>query len=316
MCCFRWAVPVILAGALLAACQGAPADGPHNPALAPLPDAPGLTVLPVDGLPPVQAAAVARAMADALGARNIPAATEGANLKSRFVTATARIEAAPGGALRVRVGWRLVARDGAEIGAHRAVATLPRARWNKPDRKVFRPLADGAARHFAALIQAPDIAGAPAAAAPPRPRLHVWPVAGASEGGNRVLWREMRAALRRNGYVVSDRVERDTLVISGWVDLGAEQAGRRALTVSWAVLDWRGRELGTLAQSKTVPAADIESGWSGLAALIAEAAAGGVGELLRKSRARPGPDTPVAFTAGGGAGMVRPPRHSRPPSSR
>lgn len=309
-------VSVALAGALLAACQAAPPPGPWNPALAPLPDAPGLTVLPVDGLPPMQAAAVARAMADALGARNIPAATEGANLKSRFVTATARFEAAPGGALRVRVGWRLVGRDGAEIGSHRAVATLPRARWNKPDRKVFRPLADGAARRFAALIQAPDIAGAPTAAAPPRPRLHVWPVEGAPGGGNQVLRREMRAALRRNGHVVSDLVERDTLVISGWVDLGAVRSGRRALTVSWAVLDWRGRELGTLAQSKTVPVGDILSGWPRLAALIAEAAAGGVDELLRKSRARPGPDAPVAFTAEGGAGMVRPPRNRRPLPSR
>ncbi|MEE8332213.1 MAG: hypothetical protein V3R85_00075 [Alphaproteobacteria bacterium] len=300
---------------LLAACQAAPPSVPRNPALAPLPDSSGLTVMAVEGLPPAQAAAVALAMVDALGVRNIPAATRGANQKSRFVTATARIEAAPGGGLRVRVGWRLIARDGARIGSHRAAIIVSRARWNRPDKKLFRGLADGAAQRFAALIQAPDIAGAPTAAKSSRAKLHVWPVEGAPGGGNDVLRREMRDALRRHGHLVSDLADPDTLVISGWVDLGAVQSGHRALTVSWAVLDWRGRELGTLAQSKKVPAGDILTGWPRFAALIAEAAAGGVDELLRKSRARPGPNTPVAFTAEGGAGKVRPPHHNRPAPS-
>jgi len=300
-----------LAALLLAACQGPPA-GPVNPALAPLPDAPGLTVMLVDGLPPPQAEAAALAMADALADRNIPAAIAGANLKSRFVAAVARVEPAAGGARRVRAGWRLLARDGALLGTHRAAATVPAARWDRADRKAFRPLADGAAARFAALIQAPEVPAAPPPAPAAGPRLHVWPVAGAPGGGNDILGREMRAALRRHGHVLSETVEGDTLVVSGTVELGPVQSGARALSVTWAVLDWRGRVLGTLDQSKRVPAGEIETGWPAFAALIAESAAGGMAELLGKSGALRAADESAPFTDGRGAGNVRPPRHRRP----
>jgi len=298
---------ILLAALSLIGCQAIP-SGPRNPALAPLPDAAGLTVRPVTGLPSPQAAAVALAMADALGARNIPAATRGANVKSRFVAGDARIEEAPPGALRVRIGWRLVTRDGTVLGTHRAEATVPRALWDNPEGKGFRSLADGAATEFAALIQAPEIPTAPPP--PARLRLHVWPIEGAPGGGNEILRREMQGALRRRGHVVSDLVEQDMLVVSGWVDVGPLQSGSRALSVSWAVLDWRGRELGTLAQSKRVPAGDIEAGWHGFAALIAESAADGVDEVLRKSRDRKIVQGLSAFTGREGAGKVRAPRHS------
>jgi len=311
-CCRRYLA--LLACLLLAACQSAPV--PHKTALAPLPDAPGVTVLPVEGLPPPQARAVALAMADALADRNIPAAIEGSNRKSRFVAATARVESAAGGAMRLHIGWRLIARDGAVLGWHRAAMTVPRALWTHPQSKPFRDVADGAATRFAALIQAPDIASAPAAPPPARPSLHVWPVEGAPKGGDGLLQHEMELALRRNGHQVTGTIEPATLVVSGTVELGPPEAGRRTLTVSWAVLDWRGRELGTLTQRNQVPANEVESGWRRFAALIAEAAAGGIGELLRKSGKEGEESGPVAFTGGGAAGKVRAPRDSRPAPSR
>lgn len=299
-----------LAALLLAACQGPP-PGPSNPALAPVPDAPGLTVMPLDGLPPPQAEAAARAMAEALAQRNIPAATAGANVKSRFVAGLARVEPAAGGARRVRAGWRLLARDGALLGTHQAAVTVPAARWDRADWRAFRPLAEGAAARFAALIQAPDVPAAPPPA-PAGPRLHVWPVEGAPGGRNDILRREMQGALRRHGHVLTESIERDTLVVSGTVELGPVRNGARALNVTWAVLDWRGRELGTLDQGKRVPAREIETRWPAFAALIAESAAGGMAELLDKARARQAAGGPAPFTQGGGAGNVRPPRNRRP----
>jgi hypothetical protein len=47
------------------------------------------------------------------------------------------------------------------------------------------------------------------------------------------------------------------------------------------VLDAAGTELGKLTQRNEVPAAAMQTGWKTLSAVIAENAAGGVGELVR-----------------------------------
>jgi len=287
---------VAAACALLAlgACQPLPRPFAHDDGLpsaevAPLADAGGVVVRGIEGVPPRVAAALTRAMIDAMAQRNIPAATGDGNARSRFLTATATTEGAEaeaGGPVRIDVSWALADRAGRALGTAPARMTVPRAAWAQPSHRALAPLAEEPARALAVLMQDPAPAEAPpsgtAGAAARSVPLHVWPVAGADGDGAAVLRRAMEEALARRGFRVTEALLEDGLVIAGSVALGADSGGRRPIEVEWTVLDGSGRELGKLAQKNAVPAAALERGWGGLAGIIAESAAPGVGALLAR----------------------------------
>jgi hypothetical protein len=280
-------VPALAVCGLLAAaaCQPLPRPFAHDTdrastVIAPLSDSGGVVLRGIDGLPGAVAAALERAMIDALAERNIPAATEGGNVRSRYLTGTATLDgaSASGGPLDLRVTWALADRMGRSIATETARMTLPRHVWTEPEHKALAPLADGPAAAIAALMQdpAPDETVEKGSSVP----LYVWPVAGVTEERGFILRRAMEAALARHGLEVTDTLRDDGLVISGSVALGAEADGHRPIEVEWILLAQSGEELGSLDQRNSVPVAAVERGWAALAEIIADTAAPGVGALL------------------------------------
>lgn len=276
-----------LAGAILAAlaaCQPVPQPFAHdgkskNPFLVPSSDTGGITVLSVAGAPDATAETLLSAMADSLAEHEIPAATGTGNRLSRFVQASAAVAPAGKGRLKVELIWDLFDRGGALLGTEKVSRTIDSAEWDRPDRRALRSLTDGAAAKFASLVLYPS-GGPGERAAPP---LHVRPVDGMKPDDGATLRQAMATALRRRNFTVFPAIEGAGLVISGHFSAaGPPGADPRPVEISWTVLDAAGRELGKLTQRNTVPAADLASGWKTLAAVIAENAAGGIGDMIQR----------------------------------
>jgi hypothetical protein len=139
---------------------------------------------------------------------------------------------------------------------------------------------DGGATLAAAQVSAP-----PPAPEPGQPTAIAVPlVIGASGHGNRELAEAMRLAMGGTGLpVVEDRRE-GALTIVGEVEVKPSDGAQQAVALNWKVLAPNGALLGTIAQNNTVPAGSLDRGWGDTAMYAAEAAAGGIFELLSKPR--------------------------------
>ena len=256
----------------------------HAPGEAPalveaLPDRGGIIVLGISGPPEPTARALQEAMIEALARHDIPAATSGGNLRSRFLQGRAKAEPRPGGMVRLALSWELTDTEGRPVGSQPMTREVPRTRWEQNDPALIEAIAAAAAAPIAALIQDPVPADAERTRRVP---LHVWPVAGLPEIDALALRRAMESALRRRDYTVADALGDRTLVVAGSVTLGQPEGGSRRIEVVWAVLDGAGRELGRQAQDNMIPAGDGTPNLAETAHDIAEAAAGGVVELLER----------------------------------
>ena len=70
--------------------------------------------------------------------------------------------------------------------------------------------------------------------------------------------------------------------VAGNIKLLDSEAGKKRMSVDWAVLRKDGRELGNLAQSNYVTAVELDRDWPAIAREIAVSAAKGLRELLDK----------------------------------
>jgi hypothetical protein len=274
----------------LSACQpvpqpfARPADAPANPLLV-LTDSTGVVVLDVDGASPAVAEKLPAATVEALHAHNVPASTGSANTKSRFLFGQAETKSLRPGVLEVKLAWELVDPKGASIGRHVVTGRTSEAAWNAGSKELVQSFAKSSAGGIAALIQSPI----PVKAARPtglRP-LFVDPVAGVSNEQGIILRQAMRHALRRHKITVPRiKSERD-LVIAGRISLGAPQAGQQSIKIDWTVRQSGGEEIGNLKQANLIAEELMTRNWPDLAQMIADAAAPGVVEVVRRFRPPP-----------------------------
>lgn len=266
---------------VLAACQ--PLPQPFQPAqskketnpLLRLPDRAGILIRPVKGLPPDTAQSLSVAIAASLVKRNIPAFTETGNPGSLIlggrVVETAGVS---------RIDWRLLKKDGDEGDTHRIVTAAPTTDSETGNPDPLKPIADRAAAAIAKTIQNPTLQDRTATAI--KRYLHVSPIAGPPEAAAKVLRAEIEAALRRNALRVSARPRDNSLVVAGSVSLSDADAGRKHISVVWAVLRKDGHELGKLTQSNQVAPEELDRDWPTIARGIAVSAAQGLRQLLNK----------------------------------
>ena len=275
----------------LASCQPVPqpfahgADAPDNPLLE-LKDRAGIVVLDVDGAPAAVARALPDATVEALLARNVPATTGSANTKSHFLFGQAETKTLRPGLLKIKLVWELVGPKGASIGRHVVTGTASDASWNTGSDDLVHRFAAASARGVAAFVQSPAPSD-PAPIVALRP-LYVANVAGVTSEQGGILRRAMAHALRRLKLTVPPvRRERD-LVVAGQVSLGPARAGQQSIKIAWSVRDPGGDEIGNLKQANMIAEELMSQKWPDLARMIADAAAPGVVEVLRRSR--PAPD--------------------------
>jgi hypothetical protein len=271
---------------LLAACQPLPhpfaADvpPPRSAVLSPR-DGAGILVLPLAGAPP----AVAEALAAALREAEVPASTQGGGNKGSYRLFVLAEPPADGGA-RLLLEWELRAAAGNVLGTGNGAAKDAIKDSRDANDPGLRRLAADAVPAIAKLVQG-DV---PGAAEVSEPLLGLRPVAGAPGDGGPALVRAMDFALRRAHVALAEKAgDKETLVLSGRVELSAPDAGRQQVKVRWVLSRADGGEVGQINQENAVPAGSLDGPWGDIAFAVANAAAPGVAALVEKAKAQGGP---------------------------
>ncbi len=109
-------------------------------------------------------------------------------------------------------------------------------------------------------------------------------VTGAPGKGNHELAEALRNVLKKAGWPVYRKPRRDSMSIAGRVEMGPRRKGGQRVRIAWTVKSPSGRVLGVIRQENTVEAGSLDAGFGPAAGVVAEAAADGIFQLLRKLR--------------------------------
>lgn len=275
---------VALLALILGGCQPkpqpfAPSIAERNNPLLKLPDLAGVVVLDIDGAPKDFAGQFPQAMIEALLARNIPAWTISGNRASYFLQGSAKATPLGGDRVRITMDWDLVDSGGRQVGRHSLSRKTRWKDWRAGSKDLIEALATQSAIGIAAFIQ--DAAPEDTAARIKRIPLFVTPVAGAPGDGETSLQRAMMAALRRAKLKITRQKTEKTIEIWGRVRIGPARNKQQNIEITWSVRAPDKREIGKLTQRNTIPAGSLDTAWGELAFIIADAAIGGVVDLLK-----------------------------------
>ncbi len=266
----------VLALLALAACGDIPRPFAHAPGAGspPPPPADGagiVVVAPEDG--GGDGAALARAVIEALARREVLATPPPGNAASlRLVSRRASTDTSGGGR---RLAWRLETPGGETLGAFALD-------WSGGGDAAARArLAEAVADRVLVLL-----AGGAPKPEDRRPPLFVGAIEGAPGDGASALRRAMRRALARVGAPLAEDFDRAALILLGSVSLGDVAGGTRRVEILWEVITPEGKRLGVVRQENRVPAGRFERPWGGLARAVADAAAGGILDLLARTAYR------------------------------
>ncbi len=282
------AAALLVVAPLLAGCTGDPPSAfqPDTPFTNPLLQ-PGLrggiNVPRIDGLPLTAtdtgadlAEAVAQALRDAeIVALEAPAANGRFALLGRFDP-----RSDPAG--RIAVAWTLVDDKGEEV------RNFVTERPGDPAGAWINSMAGE-------LVAAINRYVMEAEGLPPQPdempKLTIVAIDGAPGPGGRALASALEYHLKQAGLTVSDTVDDQGALILGNVVVAPSKvpgaaASRETLSLAWTVLRPNGSELGTIEQANDIPKGTLDRAWGDLAFIIAEGAAEGIVDLLRKTAGR------------------------------
>lgn len=223
----------------------------------------GVLVWPMVGVPDDIAELVTDMTVKALRKRGVVASSNASNRSSLILTTSGR--RLDDGALEVT--WRLTRPDGNVVGT-RVDAIASDARFEEAVTQVARWIVPSARPDDDSEDEPLSIA--------------VFEVGGAPGNGNDLLRRAMAFALKRAGVDVADFPQADSFVVQGDVKIEPKATGGDQVTVSWAVMDALGREIGVIDQSNMVASGALDSNWGPVAAPIARAAVGGILTLIEK----------------------------------
>ena len=226
------------------------------------PSTEGVMVWPMVGVPEDTAALITQMTVDALQKRGVAASSDASNRQSLILTTSG--ERQPDGALKIV--WRLSRPNGEVVGT-REDAIASDARFEQAVTQVARWIVPNARRND---LEEPPFS------------VFVYDVAGAPGNGNDLLRRAMSFALKRADVDVSDFPPPDGFVVQGEVTITPKDLGGDLVAVSWSVLDGRGREVGTIDQSNTVPSGYLDKDWGPVASPIAKEAVPGIVTLIER----------------------------------
>jgi hypothetical protein len=119
-------------------------------------------------------------------------------------------------------------------------------------------------------------------AASERPVAWVGTVRGAPGDGNTALARAMAGVLPLKGVKVEAKKEKAQWRVEGVVSVKPGPGDKDVVTLTWRILDDKGKEAGTIAQENAVPRGRLNKPWAEIAGFAAEAAAEGIAQLLQQ----------------------------------
>ena len=90
----------------------------------------------------------------------------------------------------------------------------------------------------------------------------------------------METALKKRNFRIVDVLDDARLVVAGSIELGPKNAEPRRIRIIWSVMNTSGQELGKLTQENSLTQREMDQQWNTLATVIADNAAGGVGDIV------------------------------------
>lgn len=132
-----------------------------------------------------------------------------------------------------------------------------------------------------------------AAPSPDLPRAIVVKVTGAPGDGNQTLATSLTALLPLQKIKIADKDAKGAWRIEGIVKVVPKTAQADSVTLTWRVLDDKGKEAGKITQENAVPHGRLKGKWGEIASFAAEAASEGIAQLIH-SLTDKAPQQPVA----------------------
>jgi len=139
----------------------------------------------------------------------------------------------------------------------------------------------------APAAKTPQATPVPATAKPgqqPIRAVAVVPVRGSPGGGDDELTAAIRKVLSEAGWPVVSKPQPDALTIEGRVKLTAKDQKTQTVALRWLVKSPDGKVLGDVKQANDVPAGALDTGWGSAASVVAEAAATGIFDVVKRYR--------------------------------
>jgi hypothetical protein len=233
----------------------------------------GLTVAPVEGA--ADGTLFAEAIADALADQDIAASTEPIAGPSYHLIGRAFPEGDG-----IRLEWEVEdATRGFAGGAAQGIGPDKMPAWKAGDPRLYRQLARSAASEIAGFL------AESAMGTPEQPLILIPEVTGAPGDGRRTLQRSMAYVLDKRGLKTTESETPDAkpaLVLQGVMKV--EDKGKIShVEIAWTLTRADGTALGNVAQANDVPKGLLDGAWGDIAFAIADAAAGGIADLVVKS---------------------------------
>lgn len=265
---------LVFAILVLTACQPVPRpfeSGRESPnELLQLSDSSGVTVLPVADAPPATAEQLALEMAAALIERNVPAFVTGGNRSSMLLSGEV---VDPG--RDAKIVWTLFDPTGEELTRlDQVIEGTPIDLWAAADPALLARLADEAAPAIAVFIQGEAVSEVLV------PPIFVGAVSGDEDVDTVRLETALRQALRQQGARLATLPSPETLVASATVEITPLPNARSEVTISWAIRDPYGTEIGKIDQASPFPRDVLATEWGSISRQAGVAAAAGIVELV------------------------------------
>ena len=94
----------------------------------------------------------------------------------------------------------------------------------------------------------------------------------------------MRETLAKAGWPVLKAPRKDALTVAGRVELADPSGTSQQVKVNWVVSHPEGTTLGDIKQANAVPPGSLDQGFGEAALMVAEAAATGIFDLIKRYR--------------------------------
>ena len=178
--------------------------------------------------------------------------------------------------------WALTKKSGELVSTFKYKFKTSLIDWEYGAPDLIRQIGKGTAIKLAArLLGKPDIAEQRIVV-----KAGVWvrPISGVPGDGDFSLTRAIRYALGDAGMEVVKTQQEARFEIKAEVKIDPPNAGRQRVRIDWIVVDDQGGEIGRAGQKNTVPAGTFNFRWGQASVMIAEAAAGGIRDIVEKAR--------------------------------
>ncbi|MFO1132994.1 MAG: hypothetical protein U1E16_13400 [Hyphomicrobiales bacterium] len=172
---------------------------------------------------------------------------------------------------------------------------MPKIAVSDDGRAAEPPATDDTGETVLAAAEPVDTPAEPAKQATPVPAtakpgqqairaVAVVPVSGSPGNGDDELTAAMRATLSEAGWPVVSKPQADAITIEGHVKMAAKDGKTQSVSLRWVVKSPTGKVLGDVKQANDVPAGSLDGGWGGAATAVAQAAATGIFDVVKRYR--------------------------------